>query len=81
MNNFIVRFLDALPFDGYKSQIGAIGLVIFAVSGIATGMLEPVHATEVALEGLVGLGISHKLVKAVRDILAITGASAPADGS
>ncbi len=76
--------LDRIPLlNGYKTLIGAIGLILFGIGGTITGMLDGAIAIQVILEGLVGLGISHKVLKAVREILAVTGQlpETPADGS
>lgn len=83
-HHFMLNVLDRIPFlNGYKTLIGAVGLLLFGIGGTITGMLDGAIAIQVILEGLIGLGLSHKVLKAVREILAVTGKlpEAPADGN
>lgn len=49
--------------DGKKTYLGALVLLVYALSGWYTGNLDADGAIRLAGEGLVALGIGHKLAK------------------
>ena len=55
----IKKLLDLLPFDGAKSLIGAVALMLFGIGGLITGKVEQGTAIECILAGFTALGLSH----------------------
>jgi hypothetical protein len=59
----VKQLLDLLPFDGLKSTIGAVALILFGIGALITGKAEQGTAIECILAGWTALGLAHKQMK------------------
>jgi hypothetical protein len=59
----VQTFLNMLPGNGWKTVIGAVGLILFGLGGLVTGKLDTGTAVGFILGGWTALGIRHGIIK------------------
>lgn len=50
-------------FNGYKTKIGAGMSIFFGIAGLLMGVLDAASAGQFITQGVIALGIGHKLEK------------------
>lgn len=52
--------------NGHKTNIGGVGLMVFAILGFALGQLDATQAGAMFFSGVTAIGVGHKIDKSAR---------------